>query len=159
VLRSESFSAVYGPAFQCTGKVEACRAPEAAESVVRVRYATRDGQKIGTQKGSQGTSSTSGELVFQSKETTKDLYVLPFQDSDLEYEAGEGFFVDLSPVEGCKICLLRSTVSAACNVAAYCLAKEGISMEIWRKPRLVLLWSCRLMWSLRTRHILVDHVQ
>lgn len=87
----------------------ACRETPFEKSVVRVAYATRDGQLIGAQKD-LATNATSGELVFAPDEEVKNIYVHPFQDDDMEYEIGDGFFVDLHPVQGCQVRLLRATV-------------------------------------------------
>ena len=86
-----------------------CREPQFEKSVVRVAYSTRDGQLIGTEKDI-ATNATSGELVFASDEEVQNIYVHPFQDDNMEYEVGDGFFVDLHPVEGCEIRLLRAAV-------------------------------------------------
>lgn len=52
--------------------------------------------------------STSGELIFQPGENIKEVYVNIFED-ELS-ESKEEFYVDLLPVDGCDVQLLRSTV-------------------------------------------------
>lgn len=111
-----------------------CREPKFEKSVVRVAYATRDGELIGTEK-ELANETTSGELLFAPDEVTKFIYVHPFQDDNMEYEIGDGFFVDLQAVPGCDIRLLRSTVipysakkphvraiciHSTCKIPSYC---------------------------------------
>lgn len=86
-----------------------CREAHSESSTVRVAYATREGQLIGSDKD-VATDTTSGELVFGPDEDMKYIYVYPFQDDDMEYEIGEGFMVDLKPIEGCDIRLHRASV-------------------------------------------------
>lgn len=59
--------------------------------------------------------STSGELVFMPGESIKDVYVNIFEDDITESD--EEFYVDLLPVDGCDVQLLRSTVRNQTNVA------------------------------------------
>eukprot|EP00892_Ulva_mutabilis_P009649 jgi/Ulvmu1/7056/UM033_0116.1 len=81
------------------------------QEIVRVTYCTRDGQAIGgmQQMMDADYESTSGELVFQPGESIKEVYVNILED-DVE-EGVEGFYVDLLPVDGCEVQLLRSTAN------------------------------------------------
>lgn len=78
--------------------------------MVRVTYSTRDGQAIGGKQEMMDADyeSTSGELVFQPGENVKEIYVRIFEDDVTENQ--EEFHVDLLPVDGCDVQLLRSTV-------------------------------------------------
>lgn len=92
--------------------------------------------------------STSGELVFMPGESIKDVYVNIFEDDITESD--EEFYVDLLPVDGCDVQLLRSTVRNQTNVAckvASSLAADAVSSRFQQ-------WMlCRQTWSSLTRHL------
>lgn len=109
----------------------ACREALFEKSVVRVAYATRDGVRIGPEK-EVASNATSGELSFSPDEDMKYIYVHPFQGDSMEYEVGDGFFVDLKPVEGCEIRLLRSTVTSYLEITmcnCYCVDKSSLVLS------------------------------
>lgn len=107
---------------------DGCRAPQCKQDTVRVTYSTRDGQAIGGKQEIMDVDyeSTSGELVFQPGENIKDIFVNIFQDFT---ESNEEFYVDLLPVDGCDVQLLRSTV----RICYLCHMLRNLKISAWQR--------------------------